>query len=247
MRQATVLLEVDRQKSALNLNSGRGYTPFGYRQAYFSLMGFTGQLCERGLGAYALGNGHRFYNPWLMRFHSPDALSPFSQGGINAYAYCALDPINHVDPNGRWLYTVAKNNLVTAKIFMEGIYVGQKLVKRYITGSEEGWYEPRKVGEYVSYAFKGAAVALSAMSELISNLPGPTTPKEQDSYDRLMSAADNLKGAAAVLSLGATGIEILIASVDIYKTVQKNGRVDVRREADMLRQAEQNDDLLNRL
>ncbi|KXG82959.1 hypothetical protein AXZ07_07690 [Pseudomonas mosselii] len=62
-----------------------------------------------------------------------------------------------------------------------------------------------------------------------------------------MSAADNLKGAAAVLSLGATGIEILIASVDIYKMVQKNRRVDVRHEADMLRQAEQNDDLLNRL
>ncbi|MBC3451069.1 RHS repeat-associated core domain-containing protein [Pseudomonas mosselii] len=247
MRHAAVILEVDRQKSALNLNTGRGYTPFGYRQAYFSLMGFTGQLCERGLGAYALGNGHRFYNPWLMRYHTPDALSPFSQGGINAYAYCALDPINHVDPNGRWFYTVAKDNLMTAKIIMEGIYVGQKILKRYITGSEGVWYEPKKIGEYVSYAFKGAAVALTAMSELISNLPGPKTPTEQAGYDRLMSDADNLKGAAAVLSLGATGIEILIASVDIYQAVQKNRRVDVRHEADMLRQAQENDELLNRL
>lgn len=35
-----------------------------------------------------------------MRFHSPDILSPFGAGGIHAYAYCAGDPINHVDPTG---------------------------------------------------------------------------------------------------------------------------------------------------
>lgn len=47
-----------------------------------------------------LGNGRRAYNLTLMRFHSPDRLSPFGSGGINAYAYCGGDPINLADPSG---------------------------------------------------------------------------------------------------------------------------------------------------
>jgi len=41
-----------------------------------------------------------------MRFQSPDSLSPFGKGGINAYGYCAGDPINRIDPNGHF-YGVA--------------------------------------------------------------------------------------------------------------------------------------------
>ena len=37
-----------------------------------------------------------------MRFNSPDTLSPFGKGGINAYAYCAGDPVNRSDPSGRF-------------------------------------------------------------------------------------------------------------------------------------------------
>ncbi|MFA0920552.1 RHS repeat-associated core domain-containing protein [Pseudomonas tremae] len=47
-----------------------------------------------------LGNGYRAYNPVLMRFHSQDSLSPFGEGGLNAYAYGEGDSVNRVDPTG---------------------------------------------------------------------------------------------------------------------------------------------------
>jgi len=36
----------------------------------------------------------------LMRFNSPDKLSPFGEGGLNTYSYCQGDPVNRVDPSG---------------------------------------------------------------------------------------------------------------------------------------------------
>ncbi|WP_434706426.1 RHS repeat-associated core domain-containing protein [Pseudomonas sp. Z1-12] len=45
-------------------------------------------------GHYLLGNGYRAFNPGLMRFNSPDSLSPFGEGGLNAYAYSVGDPVN---------------------------------------------------------------------------------------------------------------------------------------------------------
>lgn len=35
-----------------------------------------------------------------MKFCSPDEWSPFGRGGVNAYAYCAGDPVNGSDPTG---------------------------------------------------------------------------------------------------------------------------------------------------
>ncbi|WP_439412559.1 RHS repeat-associated core domain-containing protein [Enterobacter ludwigii] len=65
-----------------------------------SLLGFNGERLDPVLGGYHLGNGYRLYNPTLRRFTAPDDMSPFGAGGINPYAYCAGDPINHTDPTG---------------------------------------------------------------------------------------------------------------------------------------------------
>ena len=64
------------------------------------LLGFNGEVRDEQSGWYLLGRGYRAYNPSLMRFHSPDSLSPFGEGGINPYVYCAGDPINFRDPTG---------------------------------------------------------------------------------------------------------------------------------------------------
>ncbi|WP_421526433.1 RHS repeat domain-containing protein [Pseudomonas yamanorum] len=91
----------------------RHYTPFGDTKlplddgkvrsmADLQLPAFNGQRLDAAVNLYFLGNGQRAYDPDLMVFLQPDPLSPFDEGGINSYAYCAGNPINLVDPSGLW-------------------------------------------------------------------------------------------------------------------------------------------------
>ncbi len=105
----TVLYGIDQQQSVLLAVSGGerrdlAYTPYGYRATDTDmpgLPGFNGEPLDPLTGGYLLGNGHRLYDPVLMRFHRPDTLSPFDGGGLNPYAYCLGDPINRIDPTGQ--------------------------------------------------------------------------------------------------------------------------------------------------
>ncbi|WP_080891830.1 RHS repeat-associated core domain-containing protein [Pseudomonas syringae group genomosp. 3] len=98
------LLATDQQQSVIAAQSlAFAYTPYGHRQPStgpMNLPGFTGERADPVTGHYLLGNGYRAFNPVLMRFNSPDSLSPFGEGGLNAYAYCEGDPVNRVDPSG---------------------------------------------------------------------------------------------------------------------------------------------------
>ncbi|MBD8577517.1 RHS repeat-associated core domain-containing protein [Pseudomonas syringae] len=109
--EIVMLLGIDSSGSVLaGLRSGvldrRAYTPYGFQQVEApesSSLGFNGQLLEGLTGRYHLGHGHRVYNPVLMRFQTPDTLSPFDAGGLNAYAYCQGDPVNFTDPTGQFV------------------------------------------------------------------------------------------------------------------------------------------------
>ncbi|MDW9402062.1 hypothetical protein GE454_03065 [Pseudomonas soli] len=82
------------------------YTAFGCDLPSSTLLpslGFNAQL-RPSTGLYLLGNGYRAFNTALMRFCSTDSLSPFNDGGLHTYAYCAGDPINHTDPDGHTKY-----------------------------------------------------------------------------------------------------------------------------------------------
>lgn len=80
---------------------GRPYSPHGfYLPQSAALLAFAGELCGALPRRYLLGNGKRAYDTGLMRFHSPDTVSPFGRGGLNAYAYCQGDPVNNVDRDG---------------------------------------------------------------------------------------------------------------------------------------------------
>lgn len=78
------------------------YSPYGYHPISFGKLGFNGERSDQISGHYFLGNGYRGFNPPLMRFNSPDTLSPFGFGGLNSYGYCSGDPINFRDPSGHF-------------------------------------------------------------------------------------------------------------------------------------------------
>lgn len=110
--EAVTLLATDLQTSVLHsINSThhqpQAYSPYGHRPAQnvlLSVLGFNSELPDPVTGHYLLGQGHRAYNPVLMRFNRPDTLSPFGKGGINAYAYCSNNPITRIDPTAEsWI------------------------------------------------------------------------------------------------------------------------------------------------
>lgn len=137
----TLLLTTDLQRTVFSETGFSGsfqlsYCPYGFQSVQptaRSILGFNGQRLERPFGWYHLGNGHRVYNPVLMRFHSADRLSPFGKGGLNSYAYCGGDPINFEDPTGQY-FSLIRRALGFAEKFLGrastgvGIIFGRRAV-----------------------------------------------------------------------------------------------------------------------
>ena len=95
------------------------YTVYGFsgERTHRVTLAFNGQALDTLTGCYLLGNGRRVFNPRMMRFLSPDPYSPFGLGGLNCYAYCGCDPVNHTDPSGNikarlWEERIAKRNVI---------------------------------------------------------------------------------------------------------------------------------------
>ena len=95
-QQRTVSSHVDQYQSLRSI----AYTPYGHRSPDEGCLGFNGEWLDSSVLHYFLGNGYRAYCPPLMRFRSPDRMSPFGPGGLNSYGYCGQDPINYRDPTG---------------------------------------------------------------------------------------------------------------------------------------------------
>ncbi|PVZ37046.1 RHS repeat-associated core domain-containing protein [Pseudomonas sp. CC120222-01a] len=121
--------------------SSFSYTPYGYSPDATredSSLGFNGEYRDI-LGLYPLGNGQRNYNSRLMRFQSPDDESPFDRGGLNAYAYCAGDPINRRDPTGHFLQLM----ITIVIVFIIAMTVGIALLLNWLAKKQTGRSLPR--------------------------------------------------------------------------------------------------------
>lgn len=106
--EETLLLLTDQNNSVLgecqqDTLRAAVYNAYGGRHSdelLLTTLGFNGEVRDTSSGWYLLGKGYRAYNPTLMRFQSPDSLSPFASGGVNPYMYCLGNPIALRDPTG---------------------------------------------------------------------------------------------------------------------------------------------------
>jgi RHS repeat-associated protein len=111
--QGSVRLEADSAVRARHY-SAHGADGLASEHAAF---GYAGEQREPLSGLYIPG-GNRPYDPVLMCFLAPDTDSPFGQGGINPYAWCAGDSVNRIDPDGHsWVnYALAGAGLALAAV-----------------------------------------------------------------------------------------------------------------------------------
>ncbi|WP_455886632.1 RHS repeat-associated core domain-containing protein [Pseudomonas rustica] len=106
-REGLALVAIDSQRTAACYSGPSHtqplkFTAYGYTSPQNELpVAFKGERCDAVTASYLLGNGHRAYNPALMRFNSADRFSPFDYGGINSYAFVSGNPVNFEDPSGR--------------------------------------------------------------------------------------------------------------------------------------------------
>ena len=175
------LLVTDRANSLLQTLSGIhpqqfAYTAYGYHPAASGLsrlLGFNGVCPDDITGNYPLGQGNRFYNPVLMRFLTADELSPFDEGGINAYTYCKNDAINNYDPSGNSPIAFRPWN------FSNSAPTGLNLIKRPSVIAKNPLYTVRTASNISSPISVNSNPILTGMLDRPLKdlrLPGPSQP-----------------------------------------------------------------------
>lgn len=143
------ITSVDTHNSPISLNvAGRvahfKFSPYGYAPNPGGLpLRFNGERHDHIGGLYLLGNGYRGYNPALMRFNSPDSLSPFAEGGINSYSYTGNDPINRVDPTGHY-FGIAKNINPPLLVYYKRNFLGKKKSLHIVSHGKKGFIQSGK-------------------------------------------------------------------------------------------------------
>ncbi|RMN16765.1 hypothetical protein ALQ63_00221 [Serratia plymuthica] len=163
------------------------YTPYGGSKKFRNLpAGFNGQRVDPVSQCYHLGNGARSYNPVLMRFNSPDRLSPFGAGGINPYAYCLGDPINRSDPSGHISVLGTTTSIIGLVLGALSIFAGGAGIATIALSLASLGTGTASVG-----------LAISANSKIDSR---PADAKNEESTAAMLGIISAVTGAAAMIS-----------------------------------------------
>lgn len=184
-----------------------GWSPFGATVkrsgVSASLPGFNGERADPLSGVTHLGNGYRAYSPVLRRFTCADSASPFGEGGINPYAYCEGDPINHTDPSGHGIITL----IIRAIGF--GVRVGLKVAM------SEGTAAAVTTAGYVETGVTVAATAATGVSARVMKNKNPETAR------KLGWAALGLGLAAAAGAAETIGMKVMRGRKGVSQTAQR--------------------------
>ena len=140
------------------------------------LVGYTGAYQDPVTGSYPLGNGYRMYLPELMRFNSPDRWSPFGKGGIHPYAYCAGDPINHVDPSGHFSVL---SLMVEAMMAEEAANVAARGLANAVAAAREEGAVDAGLAAATAVAVDEGVASSSRAAEVPAKRPRMEDPEEQ--------------------------------------------------------------------
>ncbi|MEE1887289.1 RHS repeat-associated core domain-containing protein [Pseudomonas carassii] len=186
------LAVIDQQRSVLGGSSlPRAYTPYGaVSDKRGALLAYCGQPHDSLTGHYHLGNGHRTFNPLLMRFNSPDRLSPFGAGGINAYAYCQGDPINFHDSRG------TERTFVRSLLATAASAVGT-------AGANEAPHHLKQLWDMSVYS-ENRQILIDNKLEGLAGQPVTFMQRATHGFGAMTSTASALVGWGAGVYLGAT-------------------------------------------
>lgn len=187
----------------------RHYTPYGDTKisldgdkvrtmADLQLPAFNGQRLDAAIKLYFLGNGRRAYDPELMIFLQADPLSPFDEGGLNSYAYCAGNPINMLDPSGlfpTWLRWV----LAGAALALGGVALVSAVVGIAAIGLAAATTAQLVSAAGTAMGFVGSTLGVTALTiDAVDKANG---------WDR-SSAIQALGWASFAFSIAAMGVSV---------------------------------------
>ncbi|WPN99305.1 RHS repeat-associated core domain-containing protein [Pseudomonas sp. MUP55] len=187
----------------------RHYTPYGDAHidlndgkprtlADLQFPAFNGQRLDAAVNLYFLGNGERAYDPDLMVFLQADPLSPFDEGGLNSYAYCAGNPINMLDPSGlfpTWLRWV----LAGAALALGGVALVSAVVGIAAVGLAAATTAQLVSAAGTAMGFVGSTLGVTALTiDAVDKANG---------WDR-SSAIQALGWASFAFSIAAMGVSV---------------------------------------
>ncbi|MBP5761172.1 MAG: RHS repeat-associated core domain-containing protein [Verrucomicrobia bacterium] len=86
---------------------------------------FQGREYDYDTALYYFRN--RWYEPETGRWLSPDPIG--ISGGLNLYTFCGNDPVNFIDPDGLWTFTIGAGIGKFAFKITIGENYGQKSLK----------------------------------------------------------------------------------------------------------------------